>query len=136
MTVRHIEISDELREYAEEKVLRLKKYLDRIHHTEVIMDGVGDEVRMSIHISAVKGQTFSADSQGATPKEAIDATVDKMERQLNKYKEKLKGKDRKSSGRMRAIKEADMSLPTDDEDEPTYQDIVDNTDIPENEDRD
>lgn len=123
MTVRHIDVSDELRVYAEDKVLRLKKYLDRIHNTDVTMAGEGDRVIMSIHISAVKGQTFSADGEGANPKEAIDITVEKMERQLTKYKEKLKGKNRKSSGRMRSVKEADLSAPP--EDEPTYQDIVD-----------
>ncbi|MGE0430803.1 MAG: ribosome-associated translation inhibitor RaiA [Planctomycetota bacterium] len=127
VTARNLEINDDLRDYAEDKVLRLKKYLDRIQTTEVIFTLESDTTHIELIITAVKGSTFVAEARDTSATASVDICIDKMEKQLKKFNEKLKGKQRKDSGRQRAIKEAGgLPMPAE-EAEPSYQEIVDET---------
>jgi putative sigma-54 modulation protein len=88
-TFRHIESSDALKSYAQEKLERVQKYID-----EPIVAQVFLTVEKIRHIAEVtitaKGITIKASEETNDMYAAIDAVVDKIERQLRKYKERIK----------------------------------------------
>ncbi len=91
ITFRHVEPSDALKEYATQKVQRLHKYFDGIVDGHIILGQ--EKIR---HIAEVtlqaNGIRINAKEENADFYTAIDNVVDKVERQLKRYKEKLKRK--------------------------------------------
>ncbi|GAB4266588.1 MAG: ribosome-associated translation inhibitor RaiA [Deferrisomatales bacterium] len=89
ITFRHVEPNDSLKDYAAEKVERLKKYFDGLVEGHVIL--CQEKIR---HLAEVvlqaNGFRISAKEENADFYSAIDNVVDKLERQLKRYKEKLK----------------------------------------------
>lgn len=90
ITVRHSRITHEFRDYAEEKVERLHKYLDRIKHIEIILDHSKNNFTAEIVVSAVRGKKLVGKSMDHNYFTALDETIAKMEKQLTKFKELLK----------------------------------------------
>ena len=85
---RHVEVSDEVREYVQSKAGRLSKHYDRIHEIEVILDHESEQFSAEIIVRADHKQTFLAKETGPDTFALIDLIVDKLERQLTKHKEK------------------------------------------------
>ncbi|MBI3267760.1 MAG: ribosome-associated translation inhibitor RaiA [Planctomycetes bacterium] len=85
-------VPDELREYAEEKANRLERYFDRIKKIEVILNVEQERHMAEMVISATRGATLVAHTVEGDIHAAIDLVTDKMERQLTKLKEKLRGR--------------------------------------------
>lgn len=90
ITVRHSKITDEFKSYAEEKVEHLHKYLDRIKHIEIILDHAKNNFTAEIIVSAVRGKKLVGKSTDRNYFTALDETMEKMEKQLTKFKELLK----------------------------------------------
>lgn len=89
-TFRHMEHSDALKSYAEEKLERIKKYVDEPIVAQVYL--TVEKIRHIVEISiSAKGVTTKASEATNDMYAAIDAVVDKIERQLRRYKERLKG---------------------------------------------
>jgi putative sigma-54 modulation protein len=88
ITGRHVEMTDEVRQYVYDKVGRLSKYYDRIHETEVILDHESEQFRVEMIVRADRKHTFVASGTGPDTFVLIDAIADKLERQLTKHKEK------------------------------------------------
>lgn len=99
---RHMETSDPVRDYALEKLDRVKKYIEEPIDIQVTLS-VEKKIR---HIATVtmiaKGTTVKATEETNDMYAAIDAVVDKIERQLKRYKEKIKD-HKPSAGREREI---------------------------------
>lgn len=89
VTFRHVEPSEAVKEYAREKLGKLQKYLDgpieanvtltvekHRHEADVTINASG----LKIHGHEVTGDLFSA----------IDLVMDKMEKQVKRYRDKLK----------------------------------------------
>ena len=89
VTFRHIESSDALRNYALEKTERLAKYL--IEPAEVHWVLTVEKIR-HIADATIMANGVVVKAQEATEDlySAIDLTLDKLEKQVRKYKEKLK----------------------------------------------
>ncbi|WP_265821595.1 ribosome hibernation-promoting factor, HPF/YfiA family [Geovibrio ferrireducens] len=91
ITARNIEITDAIRSYAEKKVAKLEKYFDHITEANVLL-----EVQKNLHIVEVlitaKGVFMKGLEKSEDLYASIDLAVDKIEKQLVKYKEKLKNK--------------------------------------------
>ena len=89
ITFRHLEATDALKEYAREKVDRVKKYLDRAGDAHVVLslERHLHHADITIHSGAflLRGREKSEDMYAS-----IDLAMDKIERQLRRYKEKLK----------------------------------------------
>jgi len=89
ITARHYKAPDKLREYAENSVQKLTKYFDGIIECEIILDYEKTiqvvEIVMKVHKQKLFTREKSKDIYNC-----IDRAVDKIERQLKKYKEKLK----------------------------------------------
>ncbi len=131
LTVRHIKnLSSDFEKIAREKVSRLEKFFDRIHSAELVFDKQGDRIKGELIVSAVRGQMFIAEIEESNLSLATDSVIDKMERQMKKFNQRTKRKDRRSSVRsgrlIQEMMEAKTSMGyTDDEEEETYEDYID-----------
>ena len=103
VTFRHMEVSNPIRDYAEEKISRVKKYIDEPIDAQVVLS-VAKKIRHSAVVTlTAKGITIKGSEETGDMYAAIDAVVDKIERQLKRYREKIKdhkphaGKERKVS---------------------------------------
>ncbi|MFQ5464752.1 MAG: ribosome hibernation-promoting factor, HPF/YfiA family [Thermodesulfobacteriota bacterium] len=95
VTFRHMESSDALRTYAEEKSSRLARYL--VEPVEVHWMLSVEKIRHIADATIVAGGV-SIKAREDTPDmySAIDMTIDKLEKQVKRHKEKVK--DHKSHG--------------------------------------
>ncbi|WP_439105725.1 ribosome hibernation-promoting factor, HPF/YfiA family [Congregibacter sp.] len=83
----HVEVTDALREYVEAKFERLQRHYSQISKSEVtlIVEKMVQKAEATVHIAG-KDLFAAADSEDMYA--AIDALVDKLDRQLIKHKEK------------------------------------------------
>ena len=88
-TARHFKATSRLKGYCEKKVSRLKRYYDGIIECEIILDYEKLNQIAEIAIK-VYGQRLLAIEKSEDIFKSIDAAVEKLERQVKKYKEKLK----------------------------------------------
>ncbi|HEY1087805.1 MAG TPA: ribosome-associated translation inhibitor RaiA [Archangium sp.] len=96
ITFRHLDPIDSLKNYAREKVERVNKYLDKATeaHVTLSVERHLHHADISIHSGSflLRGREKSEDMYAS-----IDLAMDKIEKQLKRYKEKLKhhhGRDR------------------------------------------
>ncbi|PLX69677.1 MAG: ribosomal subunit interface protein [Denitrovibrio sp.] len=91
ITARNIDLTDAIRSYAEKKVSKLEKYSDHITEASVLL-----EVQKNVHIVEILLSAKGIFMKGLEKSEdlyaSIDLASDKIEKQLVKYKEKLKDK--------------------------------------------
>lgn len=88
-TFRHMESSDALKTYAEDKLAKVQKYIDEPIVAQVFM--TVEKIRHSAEITiTAKGITIKASEETNDMYAALDAVVDKIERQLRRYKERIK----------------------------------------------
>ncbi|KAA0258196.1 ribosome-associated translation inhibitor RaiA [Deferribacter autotrophicus] len=91
ITARNIDLTDPIRSYVEKKVSKIKKYFDQIIDVHVLL-----EVQKNVHIAEILVDAKGVFLKGLEKSEdlyaSIDLAVDKIEKQLVKYKEKLKSK--------------------------------------------
>jgi putative sigma-54 modulation protein len=90
ITARHFKLSDELKAFTQEEASRLAKYYDGILDIEVILGWEKKNRTAEIKI-AVYGTVLTATESSEDMQASVRAAVDKMERQLIKYKDKLRG---------------------------------------------
>ncbi len=90
VTFRHMESSEAVRSYVEEKLARVKKYIDEPIDAQVVLS-VQKKINHRAEVTMVaKGLTMKSMEEKDDMYAAIDLMVDKIERQLKRYKEKLK----------------------------------------------
>ena len=89
ITGRHLEVTDAIREFISEKLTRLERHFDHITDIHVILDVIKDT-----HIAEAKinlsGSEVFAESKMNDLYAAVDTLLDKLDRQVLKYKEKIK----------------------------------------------
>lgn len=88
VTGHQIDLTDSLQNYVEGKMERLERHCDIVTNVHVILsvEKLRHKAEATIHIS---GADVYADSEEEDMYAAIDCLVDKLDRQLKKYKEKL-----------------------------------------------
>ena len=92
VTSRHMNLSPELRSYAEKKAESLVKYYDRISSIDVVLEAEGGRTTVEIIAHAEHKNTFVAREVGDDAHALIDVVRDKLERQLKKHKEKQRNR--------------------------------------------
>ena len=98
VTFRHMETSEPVRDYAEEKIARVKKYIEEPIDAQVVLS-VEKKIRHNAEVTIVaKGITIKGSEETNDMYAAIDAVVDKIERQLKRYKEKSRCTSRPAAG--------------------------------------
>lgn len=89
---RNIEVTDAMRSYAEEKLEKLERYSDHIVDAKVVMSYATDgnpalpakvEVQLNLPHGVVRAEESGQDTYAAT-----DMVVEKLERQLKRFKER------------------------------------------------
>ncbi len=96
VTARKMELTDAIRNYAEEKVGKLDKYMDGILEAQVLL-------RVEKHWQVAEGSLharstdFTARDSGDDLYGAIDGLVDKLERQLRKHKTRMLNRRKKAA---------------------------------------
>ncbi len=88
LTGHHIEITDSLREYVNEKMTRLERHFDKVSNIHVILEVEGGrhKAEATVHMS---GHDAFANCTEDDMYAAIDHLVDKLDRQVKKRKEKV-----------------------------------------------
>ena len=87
----HLEITDAIREYVNNKFAKLERHYEQITSTSVILtvEKLSQNAEATVHVS---GAELFANSQDDDLYAAIDSLTDKLDRQLIKYKEKHRGR--------------------------------------------
>lgn len=84
----HVDVTDALKNYTEEKLAKLERHFDNITNVHVVLtvEKVKQRAEATMHVS---GAELFADADSDDMYAAIDALTDKLDRQLLKHKEKL-----------------------------------------------
>ncbi|QDV90006.1 Ribosome hibernation promoting factor [Phycisphaerae bacterium RAS2] len=88
VSARHMEVSQKLREYAEEKAQKFPHFYDRVLSAEIVFDVEGIRHRCDIIVRGDHHTTFVAKEEHENPYAAFDAAEKDLERQLNRHKER------------------------------------------------
>jgi putative sigma-54 modulation protein len=87
ITGRHLELTDNLKSYAEGKIKKFKKYLNNITEASVTLSV--EKYRHKVEVlMRVNGVMIQAESVTGEMYSSIDEVVEKLERQVKKYKDK------------------------------------------------
>lgn len=91
ITAKNLELTDAIKNYIEKKLKRIDKYFDYVLDVSVIL-----EVQRNVHSAEILVNAKGVFLKGLERTEdlyaSIDLAIDKIERQLSKYKDKLKDK--------------------------------------------
>jgi putative sigma-54 modulation protein len=90
VTVRHGTISDDQKAYAAKKAERLVKYYDKLQAIRVILDGTAAGFRCEMIVALEHMHELVAHIEGPDLGAAIDATVDRLERQITEHKDRTR----------------------------------------------
>jgi putative sigma-54 modulation protein len=85
---RHVEITDEVRDYIREKAGKITRFYDRIHEIEVILDHESEQITCEMVVRVDHKNTVIGKAAGPDTLSLIDLVVEKIERQVVKHKEK------------------------------------------------
>lgn len=123
VTGRHMQVSQDLRNYAESKAGRLERYFDQLREIEVILENSGE--RKSAEMIAIprKGERIVGQATHEDQFAAIDLVIDKMYQRLTKVKQKMK-ESRKRSERVDNPPDP-TDLPEPGEELESYDEVVD-----------
>ncbi len=83
----HVEITESLREYVREKFSKLERHFDQINNVHVVLNVEKLQQKAEAKIS-LNGREIFAMSENTDMYAAIDALIDKLDRQVIKHKEK------------------------------------------------
>ncbi len=87
LTGHHLEITDAMRSYVTAKLERVTRHFDHVMDVSVILsvDKLVQKIEANVH---VRGRDIFCESTDPDMYAAIDALVDKLDRQVIKHKEK------------------------------------------------
>lgn len=89
---RHMDVSNALKEYAEQKSSKLTRYYDRIQEIEVVFDNAKKIMRVEMIVNAEHRNMFIAHDSQEDAYACIDGCIDKLERQLSEHKKKFRNR--------------------------------------------
>lgn len=109
---KNISVTDALKDYAEKKVRKLEKYFNNYGHAQVVLSVQKDshkvEVTIPINGIILRGEETTGDMYAS-----VDLVVDKLEKQVERYKGRLLKREREAAGQMfnsgRTTREEDES---------------------------
>ncbi len=88
LTGHHIELTSSLRDYVNSKFAKLERHFDHINTVYVVLnvEKLKHKAESTVHVN---GSEIFASSENHDMYAAIDALVDKLDRQILKYKGKI-----------------------------------------------
>ncbi|MHC4658863.1 MAG: ribosome hibernation-promoting factor, HPF/YfiA family [Planctomycetota bacterium] len=86
---KHIDVTEAVKSYAQEKTSKFTRYYDSINRVDVIIDGnKGGNIGVEVIARAEHNKIFIGKGTGEDPYKCIDLAVRKLERQLRRKKGK------------------------------------------------
>lgn len=93
VTGRHMDVTEPLKAFANEKMSRLTKFLDTVTEIDVIFDAAGKlEIEVEVIVHAEHRSAFVAKVSNADAYAGLDLCYAKLERQLTEHKEKQRNR--------------------------------------------
>jgi putative sigma-54 modulation protein len=94
----HLDITPALRTYVQEKLGRVTRHFDHVIDAHVVLsvDKLRQKAEVTLH---VRGKDIHCASEDADLYAAIDLLIDKLDRQVLKYKDKRQDKGHESPRR-------------------------------------
>ncbi|MFK5913273.1 MAG: ribosome-associated translation inhibitor RaiA [Woeseiaceae bacterium] len=100
ITGHHVDVTDSLKAYVSEKLVRLEKHFDHVNNVHVIL--TVEKLRQKAEATVnINGGSLFADSTNDDMYAAIDSMADKLDRQIKKHKEKLKDHHRQEGSEIK-----------------------------------
>ena len=101
LTGRHMEITPAIREYATGKFGKVKRHFDNVIDVHIILsvEKLKQKAEATIHVS---GKDIFVECEDENLYAAIDALVDRLDRQVLKHKEKMSARRHDDSGKVSA----------------------------------
>jgi len=83
----HVDLTEAMQSYVENKMERLERHFDQVTNVNVILsvEKLRQKAEATIHIT---GNDIFANAEDENMYAAIDALIDKLDRQIKKHKEK------------------------------------------------
>jgi len=88
ITGQHLEITDSLRNYVTEKMEKIERHFDHVGNVHVVLNVEKNRQMVEAKVNVTGGELF-ANAEDIDMYAAIDALVEKLDRQVKKHKEKL-----------------------------------------------
>jgi len=97
ISARHGHLSDSAQQVIREKADKLLHYFDRLTMIEITVDVREDTKAVEILVSAEHKHDFVARESNTDILAAVDLVLEKLERQIRRYKEKIQDRRRRPS---------------------------------------
>lgn len=123
VTTRHDSVTDGMKRYAHDKAEKLKRFFDGLSKIDVVLDAQGLVQRAEAVIHVAGGETIAVHAEGPKMNAAIDAMIDKAEKRVRRYKDKIRDHHSGPGGPPPPSGGAAEPLES-------YQDVVERTDFP------
>lgn len=107
---RQMDLTRNLKEYAEEKIGKFRKYLNNITEASVTLSVEKYRHKAEVHLK-VNGSLIQAESITGEMYSSIDEVVEKLARQVKKHKDKIVSQ-RKSKNKLKSPAESTEPVPT------------------------
>lgn len=88
VTGQNIDLTDSLHNYVKEKMEKIERHFDNVTHIHVVLS-VEKTRQMAEATINTSGADLHANAENEDMYAAIDALIDKLDRQVKKHKEKL-----------------------------------------------
>lgn len=89
ITCRHCELEPGLKEHIENKIEHLSRYFDRVDEAHVVLQTEGHRCIADITVHASRA-VISSEQTADDMRSAFDRSMDKVERQIRRYKERIR----------------------------------------------
>ena len=88
ITGHHIDLTDSMHNYVQSKMERLERHFDNVTNVHVILsvEKTRQKAEATMHVT---GSDIFANAEDEDMYAAIDALIDKLDRQIKKHKEKV-----------------------------------------------
>ena len=116
ITARHFELTDDLKQFAETRMLSLTRYFENIIDVHLKLDV--EKYRHSADLNAkVHGAVLSCSANSNDMYASVDEVTNKMEAQVKKYKSRLQDKDQRKVAEAKAPRPPAAETPVQETDE-------------------
>jgi putative sigma-54 modulation protein len=89
ISVRHGQLTDETKQFIKEKAEKLLHFFERLTSIDVTVDLKGDRKAVEFIVSAEHKHDFVARESHGDVRAAVDLVLEKLEKQLRRYKERV-----------------------------------------------
>jgi len=89
ITCRHCELESGLKEHVENKVEHLSRYFDRVDEAHIVFQTEGHRCIADITVHASRA-VISSEQTADDMRSAFDRSMEKVERQIRRYKERIR----------------------------------------------